>query len=191
MSGAMVWGLEATSFRQARQLCDEAAKGDGEGGVRARAVLAWCPGTRQRYRSAIGQLAAVEVRESPDPGMAEVLALCLSEKLDEGQSASGMQGIFSAVRALEDMCIVPPLVGAIHGRIAGGGVPSQGRRIMRPRRCPATGGSGRPRRGTAPSWPLSSCPGSAFGPVAAGRPSLWSWAAVAVSTALRTPCASL
>ena len=34
---------------------------------------------------------------------------------------SGMRGIFSAVRALEDTCIVPPLVGAIHRRIAGGG----------------------------------------------------------------------
>ena len=40
MSGTMVWGLEATSFRQARQLWDEAAKGDGEGVVRARAVAA-------------------------------------------------------------------------------------------------------------------------------------------------------
>ena len=54
-------------------------------------------------------------------GMAEVLAVCLSEKADEGQSASGMRGIFSAVRALEDICIVPPLVGVIHRRIAGGG----------------------------------------------------------------------
>ena len=56
-----------------------------------------------------------------DLGMAEVLAVCLSEKADEGQSASGMRGIFSTVRALEDMCIVPPFVGAIHRRIAGGG----------------------------------------------------------------------
>ena len=53
--------------------------------------------------------------------MAKVLAVCLSEKSDEGQSAPGMRGIFSAVRALEDMCIVPPLVGAIHRRIAAGG----------------------------------------------------------------------
>ena len=81
----MVWGLEATSFRQARQIRDEAAKGDREAGVRVRAVQAWRPRTRQRYRSAIGQLAAVEARESPDLGMAEVLAVCLSEKRDEGQ----------------------------------------------------------------------------------------------------------
>ena len=117
----MVWGLEATSFRQARQMWEKPAKGDGEGGVRARAVQAWRPSTRQRYRSAIGQLAAVEARESPDLGIAKVLAVCLSEKSDEGQSASGMRGIFSAVRALEDVCIVPPLVGAIHRHIAGGG----------------------------------------------------------------------
>ena len=71
--------------------------------------------------SAIGQVAAVEARESPDLGMAEVVAVCLSEKSDEGQSASGLRGIFSAVRALEDLCIVPPLVGAIHRRIAAGG----------------------------------------------------------------------
>ena len=84
-------------------------------------MQAWHPSTLQRYRSAIGQLAAVEARESPDLEMAEVLAVCLSEKSDEGQSASGMRGIFSAVRALEDMCIIPPLVGAIHRCIAGGG----------------------------------------------------------------------
>ena len=126
-------------------------------------MQAWRPTTRQRYQSAIGQLAAVEAQESPDLGMAEVLVACLSEKSDEGQSASGMRGIFSAVRALEDMCIDPPLVGAIHRRIAGRGGAGQGRRIMRPQRCSATCGSGRPRRGTAPSWPLSFCPGSAFG----------------------------
>ena len=32
-----------------------------------------------------------------------------------------MRGIFSAVCALEDMCIVAPIVGAIHKRIAEGG----------------------------------------------------------------------
>ena len=117
----MVWGMEATSFRHARHMWDDAAKGDGEGSVPARAVQAWRPSTRQWSQSAIGQLAAVEARESPDPGIAEVLAVCLSEKSDEGQPASGMRGISSAVRALEDMRIVPPLVGAIHRRIAGGG----------------------------------------------------------------------
>ena len=80
----MVWGLQATSFRQARQMWDEAAKGDGEGGIGARVVQAWRPSTRERYRSAIGQLVAVEARESPGLGMAEVLAVCLSKKSDEG-----------------------------------------------------------------------------------------------------------
>ena len=119
--GAMVWGPEATSFRQAKQMWDEAANGDGEGGVRARAIQVWRPSTRQRYRSAISQLAAVEARESQDLGLAEVLVVCLSEKSDEGPSASGMRGVFSAVRALEDLCIVPPLLCAIHRRIAAGG----------------------------------------------------------------------
>ena len=100
---------------------DEAANGDGEGGVRESAIQAWRRSTRQRYRSAIGQLAAVEARESQDLGLVEVLAVCLSGKSDEGQSASGMRGVFSAVRALEDLCIAPPLVGAIHRRIAAGG----------------------------------------------------------------------
>ena len=118
------------------------------------------PSTRQRYRSAIGQLAAIGARESPDLGMAEILAACLAEKSDEGYSTSGMRGIFAEVRALKDMCIVPPLLGAIHRRIAGGGgVPSQGRRIMRPQRCSATCGRRQPRKGTAPSLPLPSCPG--------------------------------
>ena len=72
------------------------------------------------------QVVAVEARESPDLGVAEVMAMCLSEKSDEGQSASGMRGVLCAVRALGNMCIVLPLVGAIHRRIArrGGGVPS-------------------------------------------------------------------
>ena len=116
-----MWGLEATSFHQARQMWDLAANGDGEGGVRARAILAWRPNTRQRHRSAISQLAAVEARESQDLGLAEVLAVCLSGMSDDGQSASRMRGIFSAVRALEHLCIVPPLVGPIHRRIAAGG----------------------------------------------------------------------
>ena len=74
-----------------------------------------------------------------------------------------MRGIFSAVRALEDMCIVPPLVGAIHRRTAAGGAKPGARRTTRPRRCSATCGSRRHRRGTAPFWPSSSCPGSASG----------------------------
>ena len=32
-----------------------------------------------------------------------------------------MRGIFSAVRALDDMCIFPPLVSAIHRRMVAGG----------------------------------------------------------------------
>ena len=105
---------------------DEAANGDGEGGVRATAVQAWRPSTRQRYRSAISQVAAVEARESPDLGMAEVLAVCLSKKSDEGQSTSGMRGIFSAVLpsktcASSHPLWAPSLVGAIHRRIAAGG----------------------------------------------------------------------
>ena len=79
------------------------------------------PKTRQRYQSAIGQLAAVEARESPHLGMAEVRAVCLFEKSDAGQSVSGMRGIFSAVRALEDIGIIPPPAGAIHRRIAAEG----------------------------------------------------------------------
>ena len=58
-------------------------------------------------------------------------------------------------------------------------VPSQGRRTMRPRRCSATCGSGRHRRGTAPLWPSSSCPGSASGESVSRRQS-------APSTCLRT-----
>ena len=66
-------------------------------------------------------MAGVETREIHDLGLAEVLAVCLSEKSDEGQSASGIRGVFSAVRAPEDLCIVSPLVGAIHRCIAAGG----------------------------------------------------------------------
>ena len=57
----------------------------------------WRPRIRHRYRSATSQLADVEAQEKPDLGMAEVLAVCLSEKADEGHSTSGMRGIFSAI----------------------------------------------------------------------------------------------
>ena len=66
----------------------------------------------------------LEAQESPDLGRAEILAVCFSPKAAEGQSASGMRGIFSAVQALEDICIVLPIVGAIHRCMAGGGAKS-------------------------------------------------------------------
>ena len=120
------------------------------------------PSTRQRYRSAIGQLAAVEARESPDLGMAEVVAFCLFEKSEEGQSAPGMRGILSAVRALEDMCIVPPLVGAIHRRIAGGGAKPGAHDYATPEMLRQLWQRATSKQ-DAHSWPVLSCSGTAFG----------------------------
>ena len=116
---APLWGGTAATFLAARDMWDEAARADGEGSVRAQAILDWRPSTRARYRSAITQLVETE-RQRPELGLQEVVAESLAARSGQGQSASGMCGIFAAFRALEDLCILPPTVLPLHRRIAGG-----------------------------------------------------------------------
>ena len=133
MHGADVplWGGTAATFLAAREIWDEAARADGEGSIIAQAVLDWRPSTRTRYRSAINQLVETE-RQRPDLGLQEVLAESLAVRSDQGQSASGMRGIFAAVGALEDLCILPPTVLPLHRRIAGGGSQPKGQDYATP-----------------------------------------------------------
>ena len=122
---APLWGGTAATFFAAREMWDGAARANGEGGIRAQAVLDWRPSTRTRYRSAISQLVETE-RQRPNLGLKEVLAESLAVRSDQGRSALGMRGIFAAVRAMEDLCILPPTVLPLHRRIAGGGSQPKG-----------------------------------------------------------------
>ena len=128
---APLWGNTAATFLAARDMWDDAARADGEGSIRAQAILDWRPSTRTRYRSAITQLVETE-QQRPELGLQEVLAESLAARSGQGQSASGMCGIFAAVQALEDLCILPPTVLPLHRRIAGGGSQPKGQDYATP-----------------------------------------------------------
>ena len=128
---APLWGDTAATFLAAIDMWDEAARADREGGFRTQAILNWRPSTRARYRSAITQLVETE-RQRPNLGLQEVLAESLAMRSGQGQSAWGMCGIFVAVRALKDLCILPPTVLPLHRRIAGGGSQPKGQDYATP-----------------------------------------------------------
>ena len=77
----------------------------------------WKQRTRQRYGSAIHQLAEFETC-IPSRPLPEVLSLCMAERAADGHSASRLRGLASAVRAAEDLALVPRVVAALHWRIA-------------------------------------------------------------------------
>ena len=128
---APLWGVTAGTFLAARDMWDEATRADGERSVRAQAILDWSPSTRARYRSASNQLVETE-QQRQDLGLQEVLAESLAVRSGQGQSASGMRGIFAAVLAREDLCILPPTVLLFHRRIAGGGSQPKGQDYTTP-----------------------------------------------------------
>ena len=149
---APLWGSTAATFLAARDMWDDAARADGEGSIRAQAILDWRPSTRTRYRCAISQLVETE-EQHPELGMQEVLAESLAARSGQGQSASGMRGIFAAVRAPEDLCIIPPTVLLLYHRIAGGAGPSQkAKTTLRPLCCVRFGRQ-RARTGSASLQP--------------------------------------
>ena len=57
----------------------------------------------------------------PTRPLPEVLSLCMAERAADGHSASGLRGLASAVRAAEDLALVPRVVAALHWRIAKSG----------------------------------------------------------------------
>ena len=76
--------------------------------------------TRQRYGSAIHQLAEFEACIPTRP-LPELLSLCMAERAADGHSASGLRGRASAVRAAQDLALVCRVVAALHWRIAKSG----------------------------------------------------------------------
>ena len=57
----------------------------------------------------------------PDQSPTGSPSLCMAERAVDGHSASGLRGLASAVRAAEDLALVPRVVAALHWRIAKSG----------------------------------------------------------------------
>ena len=95
-------------------------KSDERAYPRVAAMHSWKQRTRQRYGSAIHQLADFEACIPATP-LPEILSLCMAERAADGHSASGLRGLASAVRAAEDLALVPRVVAALHWRIAKSG----------------------------------------------------------------------
>ena len=106
--------LQAWRFRE------RLAKSHERAYPRVAAMHSWKQRTRQRYGSAIHQLAEFEAC-IPTKALPEVLSLCMAERAADGHSASGLRGLASAVRAAEDLALVPRVVAALHWRIANSG----------------------------------------------------------------------
>ena len=96
------------------------AKSDERAYPRVAAMNSWKQRTRQRYESAIHQLAEFEACIPARP-LPEILSLCMAERAADGHSASGLRGLAFAVRAAEDLALVPRVVAALHWRIAKSG----------------------------------------------------------------------
>ena len=108
------------SFAGLASAWERLAKSDERAYPRVAAMHSWKQRTRQRYGSAIHQLAEFEACIPTRP-LPEVLSLCMAERAADGHSASGLRGLASAVRAAEDLALVPRVVAALHWRVAKSG----------------------------------------------------------------------
>ena len=108
------------SFAGLASAWERLAKSDERAYPRVAAMHSWKQRTRQRYGSAIHQLAEFEACIPARP-LLEILSLCMAERAADGHSASGLRGLASAVRAAEDLALVPRVVAALHWRIAKSG----------------------------------------------------------------------
>ena len=108
------------SFAGVASAWERLAKLDERVYPRVAAMHSWKQRTRQRYGSAIHQLAEFEAC-IPTKALPEVFSLCMAERAADGHSASGLRGLASAVRAAEDLALVPRVVAALHWRIAKSG----------------------------------------------------------------------
>ena len=108
------------SFAGLASAWERLAKSDERAYPRVAAMHSWKQRTRQRYGSAFHQLAEFEACIPTRP-LPEILSLCMAELAADGHSASGLRGLASAVRAAEDLALVPRVVAALHWRIAKSG----------------------------------------------------------------------
>ena len=90
------------------------------------------PGSSARG-SGMGRLYTSRRSSGPARPMPEVLSLCMAERAADGHSASGLRGPASAVRAAEDLALVPRVVAALHWRIAKSGIGPSPQAYVSPR----------------------------------------------------------
>ena len=94
-------------------------------------MQSWTPRTRSQYASRLRALAAYADRTGP-PDTAAALAGLLAERAQAGATASALRGITSAVRAVEDLQWLPPMVTTLHNRIAAGAASSGSQPYLSP-----------------------------------------------------------
>ena len=94
--------------------------------VAAVGVRGWAPKTQTRYRSALSTLAGFGGSRALQSSLTDMLSEFLASRVSVGQARSTLCGYVSAVRAAEDVRLLPECVRAIHWRLAKSGKPTPG-----------------------------------------------------------------
>ena len=94
-------------------------------------MQSWRPRFCSQYASRLRALAACAERAGP-PDPAAALAGLLAERAQASATASALRGITSAVRAVEDLQLLPPTVTTLHKRIAAGAASSGSQPYLSP-----------------------------------------------------------
>ena len=89
--------------------------------VAAVGVRGWAPKTQSSYRSALSAVAKFEGTRALRTPLIDTLSEFLASRVSMGQARSTLRGYVSAVRAAEDVTLLPGCVQAIHDRIAKSG----------------------------------------------------------------------
>ena len=100
--------------------------------VAAVGVRGWAPKTQSRYRSALSAVAKFEGTRALRTPLTDTLSEFLASRVSMGQARSTLRGYVSAVRAAEDVRLLPGCVQAIHWRIAKSGKPTPGQPYLGP-----------------------------------------------------------
>ena len=95
-------------------------------------VLGWAPKTQARYRSALSAVAKYEGTKALRTPLTDTLSEFLASRVSMGQARSTLRGYVSAVRAAEDVRLLPGCVQAIHSRIAKSEKPTPGQPYLGP-----------------------------------------------------------
>ena len=77
-------------------------------------VQGWVPKTQTRYRSALSTVVGFEGARALQSSLTDTLSEFLASQVSLGQARSTIRGYVSAVRAAEDVRLLPWCVRAIH-----------------------------------------------------------------------------
>ena len=100
--------------------------------VAAVGVRGWAPKTQSRYRSALSAVAKFEGTRALRTPLTDTLSEFLASRVSMGQARSTLRGYVAAVRAAEDVRLLPGCVQAIHWRISKSGKPTPGQPYLGP-----------------------------------------------------------